>query len=291
LLDTGAAASMISSNLASQLAVRYRPGTQGTDNPVLETYDPTNPAAAGTQIPDQFQMDIGGVGGTTRTAGFYLGSLLVRTAEGNVNNDLDPKHLRFMDAPVLVNDISLKDPNSSNALTLDGIFGMNFLVGTALIEYQDFGGVTIPLPVLLGQGAFDWAVFDEADGLLKLGPHVPGDANRDGKVDFSDLLTLAKHYNQETDTDDPSASGDFNGDGTIDFDDLLTLAKHYNATDFVDGETIELPQIPFDLGLGSAVAAAPEPSTATLLLGALATPLLARRRRPGRTIPKSPGRA
>jgi hypothetical protein len=291
LLDTGAAASMISSNLASQLAVRYKAGTQGTDNPVLETYDPANPSAPGTQIQDQFQMDIGGVGGTTRTAGFYLSSLLVRTAEGNVNNDLDPKHLRFMDAPVLVNDISLKDPHSSTALTLDGIFGMNFLVASALIEYVDLGGVTTPLPTVLGQGAFDWAVFDETDGTLKLRPHVPGDANRDGKVDFADLLALAKNYNQDSNTDDPSASGDFNGDGKVDFTDLLTLAKHYNLTDLIDGETVELPQIPFDLGFGPAMSGVPEPSTATLLLGGLIAPLLARRRRHALPIPNVPARA
>jgi hypothetical protein len=279
LLDTGAAASMISSQLASQLAVRYRPGTKGTDNPILETYDLANPSAPGSEIQDQFKLDIGGIGGTSRAAGFFLSSLLVRTTEGNLNNDLDPKHLRFMDAPVLVNDIALKDPHSTSTLTLDGIFGMNFLVASALIEYQDLGGITVPLPVLLGQGAFDWAVFDETDGLLKLRPHVAGDANRDGKVDFADLLALAKHFNGQTDTDDPSASGDFNGDGVVNFTDLLTLAKHYGATDLLDNDVVELPQIPFDLGLSSGASAVPEPSAAGLLLGAVAAPLLARRGR------------
>ncbi len=47
LFDTGAGASFISTNIASQLHVRYRPGTQGTDNPLLEMYDPNNPSRGG----------------------------------------------------------------------------------------------------------------------------------------------------------------------------------------------------------------------------------------------------
>ena len=285
LLDTGAAASMISSHLAEQLHVRYRRdaqgnSTQGTDNPILETYDPANPDAQGQAIDNQFQLDIGGVGGTARSAGFYLSSLLVHTVEGGAD-DNNPKHFRFMDAPVLVNDISLKDPNSSTALTLDGIFGMNFLTASTLIEYTDFGGgIIYPLPVLLGQGAFDWAVFDEAAGLLKLRPTLAGDANRDGLVNFQDLLTLARNYGQEPQTDDPVLSGDFNGDGLVNFQDLLTLARHYNLEDLTDAEKIELAQYDFNL-FGSALAAAvPEPTTAGFLLGAMViAPLLGRRRR------------
>ena len=54
---------------------------------------------------------------------------------------------------------------------------------------------------------------------------LPGDANLDGHVDFSDLLLLAQHYGVTT-----SASwdqGDFNYDGSVDFTDLLTLAQNY----------------------------------------------------------------
>jgi len=274
LLDTGAAASMISTTLANQLAVRYRPGTRDTDNPVLETYNPSNPSAAGTQIADQFQLDIGGVGGTTRVAGFYLNSLLVRTMEGNAANDNDPKHFRFLDAPVLVNDVSLKDPNSSTALTLDGIFGVNFLVASALIEYTDLGGgVVVPFPTMLSQGAFDWAVFDESAGQLKLRPRLNGDANRDGVVNFVDLLALARNFNKQPSTDDPYNSGDFNGDGIVNFDDLLVLAKHYNLTDLLDTDSVDNPPFPFDIFGASTV---PEPTTAGLLVGAVIAPLLGR---------------
>jgi len=56
-----------------------------------------------------------------------------------------------------------------------------------------------------------------------------GDANRDGKVDFSDLLVLAQHYG--TPTGASRSDGDFNGDGTVNFGDLLLLAQHYGSTD------------------------------------------------------------
>jgi hypothetical protein len=257
--------------------VRYRPGTQDTDNPILETYNPANPSAAGTQIADQFQLDIGGVGGTTRVAGFFLNSLLVRTMEGNAANDNDPKHFRFLDAPVLVNDISLKDPNSSNALTLDGIFGMNFLVASALIENIDLGGgVVTPFPTLLAHGAFDWAVFDESAGTLKLRPRLNGDANRDGVVNFQDLLTVARNYGQEPGTDDPYTGGDFNADGIVNFQDLLLVARHYGLTDLLDSDSVDLPQFPFDIFGSPALAAVPEPATAGLVMGAVIAPLLVR---------------
>lgn len=50
-----------------------------------------------------------------------------------------------------------------------------------------------------------------------------GDTNLDRKVDFSDLLNLAQHYN----TPGTWATGDFNGDGMINFDDLLKIAQNY----------------------------------------------------------------
>jgi hypothetical protein len=197
--------------------------------------------------------------------------------EGNAANDNDPKHFRFIDAPVLVNDISLKDPNSSRALTLDGIFGMNFLVASTLIEYTDIGGgVLLPLPTLIAHGGFDFAVFDEAAGLLKLRARLDGDANRDGVVGFADLLALAKNYGQQPSTDDPYTSGDFNGDGMVNFADLLILAKHYNLTDVLDTDSVNLPQYDFNIFGGPTAASVPEPTTAGLIVGALIAPLLAR---------------
>jgi hypothetical protein len=275
LLDTGAGASMISTRLASQLDVRYVAGTQGTDNPQLETYDPAHPDNPGTVIGNQFQLAIGGVGGTTTLSGFYLNSMLVRTTQGNAANDNDPKHLRFLQAPVLVNDVKLNDSTS-----LDGIFGMNFLVASVLTQNEDFGGEIVPFPVALAPGAFDWISFDEPNGLLNLRPRLAGDANKDGKVSFADLVAVAQNYGTAGNPDDYIAGGDFNGDGTVDFADLVAVAQHYGLSDLLDSDEIDLPYTPFDLGF----AQAPEPS-AILLLSAAVMPALLLRRRRIKTVP------
>jgi len=152
LLDTGSAASFISTDMAAMINVRYRTGTLGTDNPELEVFDPSNPSAAGTLLTNQFQLTITGIGGAQRTAGFFLDSLRVPTIEG------DP--LNFVGAPVLVVDISVKDPQTQDVLTLDGVFGMNFLVASAFVSENPFN--IGPFKTDL----FEWVVFDEPNGML-----------------------------------------------------------------------------------------------------------------------------
>jgi PEP-CTERM motif len=163
LLDTGAAASMISQNLAAQLHVRYRANTLDVNGvtPILET-------DSGVALPDQFTVTFGGVGSgnpVTR-AGFYLDSLLLRTLEGSSIFDSDPNNLNFLDAPVLVNDISLLDPSivdpQKNTLTLDGVFAMNFMTSSALVDSSG-------LPVAFSPGAFDFVTYDQAAGTLGFG--------------------------------------------------------------------------------------------------------------------------
>ncbi|MDB5320179.1 MAG: hypothetical protein JWN40_1810 [Phycisphaerales bacterium] len=251
LLDTGAAASIISVSKAQALGI------------TVNDSDPNNPILIGVPADQQFQLTIGGVGGTKKVAGFYLSSLLVRTMEGNAANDNDPKHFRFTDAPVLVSNITVANPNNAaDTLTLDGIFGMNFLVASAYVSEGGPGG--LPTIGALTQGAFDWAVFDEPNGLLKLRPRLAGDANRDGTVDFLDLAALAQNYNGKSGTDDPWTGGDFNGDGIVDFLDLAAMAQHYNTSDLSAGDMIELHQ--FDLGFGAAAAGVPEPASGLVVL-------------------------
>jgi hypothetical protein len=84
LLDTGAAASLISSRHAKTVGITYVAGTQGTDNPVLD----------GVPKDKQFSLTVGGIGGQKKSAGFWLDSITVPTTEG------DP--LVFRGAPVLV---------------------------------------------------------------------------------------------------------------------------------------------------------------------------------------------
>ncbi len=60
---------------------------------------------------------------------------------------------------MLVSDITLQNPNSPETLTLDGIFGMNFLVSSAFIDGLEFATV---------DGPFRWITFDEPTGTLGL---------------------------------------------------------------------------------------------------------------------------
>jgi len=259
-LDTGAAASIISENKARALGV------------TVDYSNPDNPVLNGVPADQQFQLTIGGVGGTKKVAGFYLSSLQVKTMEATATGD-DSKSFRFLDAPVLVSNITVANPNNAaDTLTLDGIFGMNYLVASAYVSEGGEGG--LPTIGALTQGAFDWAVFDEPNGLLKLRPRLPGDANRDGTVDFLDLAALAQSYNGSATTDDPWNAGDFNGDGVVDFLDLAIMAQHYNASDLNAGDVLELPQ--YDLSPGAA--GVPEPG-GFALAGVLGCGWLCGRRR------------
>ena len=127
---------------------------------------------------------------------------------------------------------------------------------------------------------------DSSDGVVQgLGPDtlllkytVLGDADLDGKVGFSDLVTLARHYGQSNANWD---QGDFNYDGKVGFDDLVTLARNY-------GRTLTAAQfgqfIPsFQGEIGSAFAQVPEPCALALVC---AIGLLLRQRRCDRRGPK-----
>ncbi len=108
LLDTGAGALFVSKNIAAQLHVRYATvDDQGLpidpSSPKLELFtptpDPNDAPTAGTRIAllqNQFQLSVGGIGGTATVPGFYLDSMLIRTMEGNAANDNDPRHLNFL---------------------------------------------------------------------------------------------------------------------------------------------------------------------------------------------------
>ena len=95
-------------------------------------------------------------------------------------------------------------------------------------------------------------------------PILTGDANLDGKVDFADLLTLARHYGSSNAT---WSTGDFDADGTVDFADLAALARNYGQT-----ATASLG------GAVSAVDQLPEPAPLVLILLCAGLLLLRRRR-------------
>ncbi len=155
LLDTGAAASFISTEIATSLGVRYGPALPGGD-PQLETFDLAHPELPGTPIENQFQVPIQGIGGVVNIAGFFLDEMLLQTMEGSLD-PADPNNLKYLGAPVLVHDITAIDPNTGDELTLDGVFGMNFLVASIAIDFGD--ARTSP---------FNWITFDEPNGILGL---------------------------------------------------------------------------------------------------------------------------
>ena len=128
-------------------------------------------------------------------------------------------------------------------------------------------------PVLYAQkGGFgDPEIPNDADLYLTL----PGDANLDGKVDFTDLVTLARNYGQ---SDVGWVGGDFDGSGKVDFSDLVTLARDYGQ-----GPTAaQLSQFDpaFRAAVEAAFAQAPEPNVPALLALAAGGLLVRRRRSP-----------
>lgn len=116
LLDTGAAASMISTKQAEKVGVTYVEGTKNTGSPKLK----------GIPEDQQFFITVGGVGGSHKAAGFFLDTLTIPTREK------DP--IIYRKAPVLVSDITVEDPKTKETITLDGVFGMNYFVASAYVS-------------------------------------------------------------------------------------------------------------------------------------------------------------
>jgi hypothetical protein len=143
LLDTGAAVSMISRKQAAALGVTYIADTDGTNHPKL----------AGTPENRQFVMTVGGIGGSKKSAGFFLDKLSVPTMEG--------KPIVFDHAPVLVADITVKD-SADHTFTLDGVLGMNYWVASAMVDESNL----LPDIDKLTPGAFRWVVLNQPEGWL-----------------------------------------------------------------------------------------------------------------------------
>jgi hypothetical protein len=169
LLDTGAGASFISTQLAQTLGIGYQAG-HGPGDPALGA----DPILSGVPVNEQFKLSLAAFGtddpndpndsSSITVAGFYLDSLLVRTEEGDATNDADANHINYRGAPVLVFDINVTDPQTGLTYPLDGVFGMNFLTASIIppVTEDDL------LNLVTSPGAFDWIVFDEPGGELGL---------------------------------------------------------------------------------------------------------------------------
>ena len=130
------------------------------------------------------------------------------------------------------------------------------IVGVAdpkLAPLGDYGGPTQTMPPLAGSPAIDagsnamvvgpdgkplltdqrgyYRIFNGAVdiGAVEYGslPLLPGDADGDGKVDFADLVILARNYGNTSAT---WSDGDFNNDGSVGFDDLVIVARNYGKS-------------------------------------------------------------
>ena len=151
-------------------------------------------------------------------------------------------------------DISSSATGSNNLIGTGGSGGLingqnGNIVGVAdpkLAPLGDYGGPTQAMPPLPGSPAIDAGsnalvpsgITTDQRGLSRISGGVvdigageyqwtPGDANKDGKVNFQDLVALAANYRLSSGA--TWAQGDFDGDGKVDFKDLVLLASNYGS--------------------------------------------------------------
>jgi hypothetical protein len=87
--------------------------------------------------------------------------------EGDPLVDSDPKHLRFVPAPVYVHDIELMDPVTMDTFFFDGILGTNYLFGSG--DLSALSGFDVPFR----PGPFEWLVLDFDSSPPTLGLILP----------------------------------------------------------------------------------------------------------------------
>ena len=104
---------------------------------------------------------------------------------------------------------------------------------------------------------------DQSEYTGEASPKIAGDANKDGKVDGSDVTILAGNWQYGVNDGNTATweMGDFNGDGKVDGSDVTILAGNWQY------------------GVDTGAASVPEPGMLVLLLGTLASLLVVRRRK------------
>ena len=176
------------------------------------------------------------------TLGAQNGQLPINDAKGLIINNTGAA------ADTVVLDSSSGDP-LPNLLKLNGPFGVNGfstantpINGTVDIQGShvkvNYAGASLlsALQAYLKGGKIisstlasdKLAIADVDNGsAVLLQPAIKGDVNLDGKVNFTDFVTLARNYGK---SNADWSMGDFDYDGKVDFVDLVALARNYGQT-------------------------------------------------------------
>jgi FG-GAP-like repeat len=125
-------------------------------------------------------------------------------------------------------------------LLIDNLTSPSSVVATSAIVSSDGKRVSFNLPMGMSNGRYRFSLAAGAvvsrtgtattQATVLDGPSVfvmQGDATRDGRTDFADLVILARNFNQSPRT---YTQGDFNFDGTVNFADLVILARNFNSS-------------------------------------------------------------
>lgn len=213
LLDTGGTISLMSTARAADLGLTDEYGT-----PI---------------VPPDFNTAIGGIGGIVEIDGYQIDNLILPTLNGY--------NLAYNNARIFVHDISVIDEDTGEFITLDGIFGSNFLCASAKIE----GGWLVDL----AETPYEHIVIDTQKGLLGFdvndvyllpepytsncgdsnNPWSRMDLNRDCQVNFDDIQILLEEWLEVcTPLNWDCRQADINGNGTVDFYDYAAILKEYN---------------------------------------------------------------
>ncbi|MDD5459636.1 MAG: dockerin type I domain-containing protein [Phycisphaerae bacterium] len=214
LLDTGAAASIISSDIAWQFGLIDDEG-----NTIV--------------LPD-FYLTVGGVGGTIEEIpGYIIDRLSIPTLSGF--------NLVFTNACVAVHDIAVYNFETEEWTILNGIFGENFLTVSVQMEAG--------WPVDFTPTIFDKVVFDTTKATLGFKlidindmpvcgdanhPQPLGDLNSDCRVNFGDILVLKDNWLRGdcNSTNQWCDEADLNNSGSVDAIDFSNVSRNWRKSAF-----------------------------------------------------------
>ena len=188
-------------------------------------------------------------------AAYYLSFYAGDRADWKINDqDVDPNYM----VEILAGDEVIYSSINPTTHETQGEIEQVLLSFTAPSDAEGLLGVRFsPIAGDTPNQTFIDAVQLYVDAL----PQIPGDANKDGKVDGSDVTILAGNWQFGVDGNGSATwdMGDFNGDGKVDGSDVTILAGNWQY------------------GVEASSTSVPEPTALILLIGMTASVLLIRR--------------